>query len=62
MCVISKSSMYKGIQRVASGHSKVSINSCEATGRFTTPFGVQTITVSRDKIITAGKEVLKACS
>ena len=62
MCIISKSSMDKGIHRVASGRSNVSINGHEATGRFITPFGVHTVIVSRDKVVSAGKEVLKARS
>ena len=60
MCrVISRESMARGIRRVASGHSKASINSYEATGKFVTPFGVRTVTVSRDKVANAGRKVLK---
>lgn len=59
MCCISKSSMTKGILRVSSGHSYVSINSHEATGRFVTPFGTHTIKVSLDRVISAGRNALK---
>lgn len=62
MCCISKSSMAKGIHRVASGHSNVSINSHEATGKFVTPFGTHTVKVSRDKVVSAGRMVLKSQS
>lgn len=62
MCVISKSSMARGIHKVASGRSKVSINSHEATGRVNTPFGVHTVKVSRDRVVSAGCKVLKSHS
>lgn len=61
MCqVISRESMSRGIKRVASGHSKATINSNEATCKFITPFGVQTVTISRDKVAKAGRAVLQS--
>lgn len=59
MCnIISKESMQRGISRVASGRSNVSMNSSTATGKCYTMFGVKTITVSRDRVAQAGREVM----
>lgn len=60
MCkVISRESMERGIRRVATGRSNVSLNRSAATGRFSTPFGVRTVTVSRDQVAKAGRAVLQ---
>ena len=57
--MISKESMQRGISRVASGRSNVSMNSRTATGKCFTAFGVKTMTISRDQIAEAGREVMK---
>lgn len=60
MCnMISKESMQRGISRVASGRSNVTMNSRTATGKCFTAFGVKTITISRDRVAEAGREVMK---
>ena len=60
MCnIISKESMQRGISRVASGRSNVNMNGNTATGKCFTAFGVKTITISRDQVTKAGREVMK---
>lgn len=56
---ISKESLARGIQRVASGRSNVSIHNHVATGKCFTAFGVKTITVSQSSVAAAGRTVLK---
>lgn len=57
---ISKESLSKGIHRVSSGRSNVSVNNRVATGKCFTAFGVKTITVSHERVAEAGRIVLKS--
>ncbi len=56
---ISKESLAKGIHRVSSGRSNVSISNRVATGKCFTAFGVKTITVAQGSVAAAGRTVLK---
>lgn len=51
--------MARGIERVASGRSNVSMDSRMATGKCFTTFGIKTITISRERVTEVGREVMK---